>query len=749
MGLINLQTDLKSLGYGKDRKGGGSSNQPYITTPIPDGNLPTSQDFLLRNGYLNPVSSFNDVKRLSKFFTDTRTPSGLLFTAKQELLERQNPKLVNINRIYNPLGTLAQAGLNSLGFHVNKQGLNNSEPSYFNGGTYGYYYSTKGLGENPNSQFITGGGYENRLTIAYTAKVEKKPLGTLSINPFGITNLAGNGILLSYPGGPNSPLGLGITNIRIQNPTRTVDLPKNRTAFKLKISGDNINSINYLTYTGSPNIDWVYNWRLGGVTDRASEIYLSINNAPASSLLNRNNNNVTSALYAPPFTNENTLEINRLGTDPSKPEYYTPTSLRVSNYGYQVSSSGATEAAINRFKLITDKDNTTLPLENRNDLYFSDANIASYVGAFPKNVDESNDVHTFSSTQLLDAESAGQLKNTNFGNNVIDFRSTIDASLGGGKIVSTNYSAFNRENRSKDNEGYGTSKTSFKGNFIDGIGRVLNPNIAISNDQFEIGKNGEDIIDFNFRILNPAGQGNNRLIDFRAYLESWNDGVKADYNPVKYMGRAENFYKYNGFSRDASVEFLVPALSRGDMIANYRKVNMMMWACAPNYSDIGLMRGNVVEVTIGNYFRSMPSIIKSVDVVEIEGMGWDINRTVDGKNIDLPGPYASGNNKKGGNVDTKDLATEAGSFYVGQLPKGLKVTVQFTPLHQFTPEYGQAFIGQNKIYAGPLWNGETSIEEVTEAPQKRLSVFFNSEERNYFGASPYYNSTNQTNPEEF
>ena len=36
MGLINLQTDLKSLKFGKDRPGGGNSGQPFIQTPIPD-----------------------------------------------------------------------------------------------------------------------------------------------------------------------------------------------------------------------------------------------------------------------------------------------------------------------------------------------------------------------------------------------------------------------------------------------------------------------------------------------------------------------------------------------------------------------------------------------------------------------------------------------------------------------------------------------------------------------------------------
>ena len=732
MGLIDLRTDLKSLRYGNDQRGGGSSNQPYITTPIPEGFAPTSADFLLRNGYLNPVNSFQDVKRLSKFFTDTKTPSGLLFTIKQQLLERQNPKLVNINRIYNPLGTLSQAGLNSLGFHVNKQGLNNSEPSYFNGGRYGYYYATKGLGTNPQSQLLQGEGYENRLTIAYTAKIEKKPLGSLSINPFGVTNLAGNGILLSYPGGPNAPLGLGLTNIRIQNSTRTVDLPKDRTTFGLRLGGTDIANKNYLTYTGAPTINWVY-----GIENGVSDTYYDLDNIPsnyqfkltgtvANGLVNRD-----TSVNKPSISKDNTFAKN-LTLDKSNPKYLAPEKIEPShiNWEYNILTSGASSEY---FALDSTPDVYINKLRSNNG-----SSLLNRTEEESKTTDLSNNVYTFNQSQIAKSTSAGQDQNTGFATNVKDFRS---GSFGSGKIVSTNYQAFNRENKDGIGlEGYGTSKTSFKGNYIPNgpnQGRVLNPNVVISNDQFEVGKNGEDIIDFNFRILNPADTSNNRLIDFRAYLESWSDGVKSDYTSVKYMGRAESFYKYNGFSRDASVEFLVPALSRGDMIANYRKVNMMMWAVAPNYSDIGLMRGNVVEVTMGNYFRSMPSIIKSVDVVEVEGMGWDINRTTEGKNIDIPKPYASGNNKKGGNVDPKDLATEAGSFYVGQLPKGLKITVQFTPLHQFTPEYGQAFIGQNSIYAGPKFDNSTSIEDATGAAKNKLSVFFDANERNYFGASPY------------
>ena len=110
MPLINLRTNLKTtsdftapdpnLSYGHDRKDFGSSNQPYIVTPIPKGNdnSPSSPDFLLRNGYLNPINSLQDVKRISKFLNPIgqgASINGLLFTIKQGLLERQNVKVVN------------------------------------------------------------------------------------------------------------------------------------------------------------------------------------------------------------------------------------------------------------------------------------------------------------------------------------------------------------------------------------------------------------------------------------------------------------------------------------------------------------------------------------------------------------------------------------------------------------------------------------------------------------------------------
>ena len=85
MALINLQTNLRNLKYGNDRIYGGSSGQPYITTPIPNGTSDVGNanyDFILKGGINAVTDSATDVLRLSKMFTDLKTPNGLFFTTK-------------------------------------------------------------------------------------------------------------------------------------------------------------------------------------------------------------------------------------------------------------------------------------------------------------------------------------------------------------------------------------------------------------------------------------------------------------------------------------------------------------------------------------------------------------------------------------------------------------------------------------------------------------------------------------------
>lgn len=186
-------TKFRSLKYGSDRLNGGSSNQPYIQTPIPDKSPGTGgPDFLLRGGTLLPGRVANDVSRLTQMFVDTRSLNGILFTTKQEILSLTNVdinagkgplnSLLSINsKIYNPLTTVAQAAIVAEGGHIAKQGL---IPIDIAQSLFG---------------FIAGKD-NSRLTNLYNQHIIQPSVGN---------------ILYSYGGGPGSTLGIGVTNIKL------------------------------------------------------------------------------------------------------------------------------------------------------------------------------------------------------------------------------------------------------------------------------------------------------------------------------------------------------------------------------------------------------------------------------------------------------------------------------------------------------------------------------------------------------
>jgi hypothetical protein len=207
MPLINLQTDLRSLRFGNDRPGGGSSNQPYIQKPIPSpedspSNLFNTggKDILNRGGLLAPIKGVNDVSRLSQMFFDFKSPSGPLFTAKQNLLSRTSVKTEaskgvgygggGVNQgLYLPTSTILQAGAGFTGTHLNLLGLNPFDPVSPDGGGL-----LPGLGLNSYFKIVNNQDKEDNRLVKLTKNTD----------PVNI---------LEYGGGPGSILGIGKTRI--------------------------------------------------------------------------------------------------------------------------------------------------------------------------------------------------------------------------------------------------------------------------------------------------------------------------------------------------------------------------------------------------------------------------------------------------------------------------------------------------------------------------------------------------------
>jgi hypothetical protein len=228
--LIDLKTDLKSLRYGKDTLGGGNSGQPYIQTPIPDSfnNLGANEDFILRGGISAAQDSITDIRRLGKMFTDLKSPNGLIFIAKQQLLSRtavrtQTSGILN-EGIYSPLNTLAQAGLVAFGNHLNKQGINpfDQTGAYANNDAL-YFNKVK-----PNPNDPVGSTANNRLVKIYNEKQ-------------GVKNIDPN--VQIYTGGPGSILGVGNTNIRFADQRTGVNNATAITTQKIVTPGDYLRNI--------------------------------------------------------------------------------------------------------------------------------------------------------------------------------------------------------------------------------------------------------------------------------------------------------------------------------------------------------------------------------------------------------------------------------------------------------------------------------------------------------------------------
>jgi hypothetical protein len=137
-------------------------------------------------------------------------------------------------------------------------------------------------------------------------------------------------------------------------------------------------------------------------------------------------------------------------------------------------------------------------------------------------------------------------------------------------------------------------------------------------------KNINDLVKFRIQAIDTDTPSSANWMIFRAYLTSLSDSVDATWNEVKYAGRGDKFYIYDGFSRKMSVSFKVAALSAEEMQPMYQKLNYLMSNLMPDYSN-NLMRGPLVRMTIGNYIDGQLCKLDSVSYTIPQDSPWEIS----------------------------------------------------------------------------------------------------------------------------
>jgi hypothetical protein len=198
-----------------------------------------------------------------------------------------------------------------------------------------------------------------------------------------------------------------------------------------------------------------------------------------------------------------------------------------------------------------------------------------------------------------------------------------------------------------------------------------------------------DLVKFRFEVVNTDTPENFDVIAFRAFLDDFGDNYTANWNSFKYNGRAEEFYTYNSFKRTFSLSFKIAAQTRGEMMPLYRKLNYLISTMAGDYKNARL-RGNFIKLTMGDYMDRVPGFLTSLDIKWQKEYPWEIR-------INQP---ETGD-------DTKILI----------LPHVLDVSINFQPVHNFTPKKSIT----NSPFILPMdnsvWNSDDSKWKGTEEGQ--------------------------------
>jgi hypothetical protein len=660
MSLRDKKSNLKNSKYIPDMRGGGSSGLPYIKPALPEdspageylaGITRTSADFPLRGGTYSTIASTEDTIRVSRFLNDF--PKGAIFTSKQVGLQKSNPR-IETGQLGSRLNTqtynlnanlIAQVAEQGTGVHINRAGFNTNELRN-DRNKYAYIVSHKST-------------KENRLVNLFNSKISGDLSSNINFNidRLGISN--DPNALFDYTGGPDSLYGDGNTYI-----SRVVDTNESYQRYK------------QLGYS-NPNVS--------ALIDPTNDNLL---------LSKKWNKSIIEPLYPPitstqndviTFPNGEEITVEGVTTSLPNPESFSSFIDPSEDVKYQQSSPD----------FIRPKEGMLLN---------------SFQGIAFNN--------TLSYKQLLES------KNQSTGDEapvLQDFRKksgSPQSRIYNGKVgelvnIATRVGIGNpgaRTNEQRTGTNIVVENGQDKVNMIPLYTDDTNPFETSKYGSAKHGGNGDarDLIKFAFEVIDNDNLNNTTKVHFRAFLTNFSDNHSAEWNGQNYMGRGEKFYTYQGANRQVSFNFKVAAQSKQEMMPLYQKLNYIVSSLYSDYNiGDGFMRGNIHQLTIGEYFYRTPGIITSMNITLEDDYPWEIKYSepeTQGRfeTSDFPNP--------GVRRGSEAFSNSNSDADMMELPQILNVSVTFIPILNELPALSKLNSKRNDR-RGILISNDVGVQE--------------------------------------
>ena len=194
-------------------------------------------------------------------------------------------------------------------------------------------------------------------------------------------------------------------------------------------------------------------------------------------------------------------------------------------------------------------------------------------------------------------------------------------------------------------------------------------------------KDTRDLIKFVIESIDNGHPDQTNRMHFRAYITNFSDNIGADWNSQRYMGRGENFYTYQGFTREVGFTFKIAAQSVQEMEKLYQKLNYLASTLHPDYSPGGFMRGTIHQLTIGEYFYRIPGIIKTMNITVEDDYPWEIK---------MKQPELLTQDRVSSTLGQIPTNSDVANNDRGQMevPQILNVQMSFNPIYSKLPQKG-------------------------------------------------------------
>lgn len=196
----------------------------------------------------------------------------------------------------------------------------------------------------------------------------------------------------------------------------------------------------------------------------------------------------------------------------------------------------------------------------------------------------------------------------------------------------------------------------------------------------------QDYGKFRIELIDNNNPNYSHVLTFPINIQNFTDSTTSNWKEIKYVGRADSQYVYEGSNTVISFTFKVIAENSIDLKVQHQKLNALKAGMWPDYQNLK-MRGSLVKLTVGDRLVRQPGFFTSLTYTIPDDSTWQINTG-----------YAGASSTRKGKAKTPEYIDQQDkSFTTSEmngvssinqytLPLITDVSITFTPIYTFLPQ---------------------------------------------------------------